>query len=181
MAKLDNVKVSVGDRIRIVNAVPDSYEEYGYRDGEEYEIKGFTGRTPDIWPDGTPDSAIFLIDDEYVIIETEGECSVPKSTAELLAVKRAEVAELEAKLRGEIEVGTIAVTLEAGYHEDIPAGTLVRVKETNSDSVKCSYLDDLDWDIFRYDQIEIATYESARVHLIAAVDRQLAEAFPERV
>lgn len=111
----------------------------------------------------------------------------PATTAELLAAKRAEaaalaaeIAVLETKLRGEI-IGSIAIVTGGGYHEDIPVGTLVKVMELDEDYEEYPYrvelLDGSDFDRFDLDSLEPVTYESARAHLLAEVDRQLAAAF----
>ncbi|MHA7962849.1 hypothetical protein ACX93W_01805 [Paenibacillus sp. CAU 1782] len=184
-------KVKIGDRVRIVNAVENSLEDYGYKNGDVHEVMGFTSGDPDIWPDGTEDSAIFLDAEEYEII-TGGAVVEPKphvSTTELLAVKRAEsealaaeIAELEAKVSAGITPGTVVFTLQNGYYDDIVCGALARVSEIDvSDSrpVTCRHLDGSDYDEFHFKDLEPVTYESARARLIAEVDRQLAAAFPD--
>lgn len=62
-------KANVGDRVLITNAVDDAKYDYGYGNGEVHEIREIVSGDPDIWPDGMPDSAIFLIDDEYRVLE----------------------------------------------------------------------------------------------------------------
>jgi hypothetical protein len=113
----------------------------------------------------------------------------PAPTAELLAAKRAEsealaaeITALEAKMRAEI-VGSIAFVSDEGYHDDIPAGTLVKITEIDDDyeeyPYKAELLDGSDYDRFDRDSLEPVTYETARARLIAEVDRQLAAAFPD--
>ena len=62
-------KAAVGERIIITNAVEDSRKLYGYDNGQIYEIKEYTGDGPDIWPNGTKDSALFLFREEYRVLE----------------------------------------------------------------------------------------------------------------
>lgn len=62
-------KASMGERVIITNAVDDALGLFGYDNGQVYEIKGFTGTDPDIWTDGTEDSAIFLEPKEYRTLE----------------------------------------------------------------------------------------------------------------
>lgn len=62
-------KAAVGERVIIVNAVEEAPEDYGYENGQVYEAKGFTGTDPDIWTDGTEDSAIYLNRGEYRVLE----------------------------------------------------------------------------------------------------------------
>jgi hypothetical protein len=111
------------------------------------------------------------------------------STSDILAAKRAEsealaaeITALEAKMRAEI-VGSIAFVSDEGYHDDIPAGTLVKITEIDDDyeeyPYKAELLDGSDYDRFDRDSLEPVTYETARARLIAEVDRQLAAAFPD--
>jgi hypothetical protein len=98
----------------------------------------------------------------------------------LLAEKRAEVAEMEGRIRAEVKPGAICIVKDLGYHEDIRVGTLVLVSEidrTGNYPVECRLIDGLDYDRFHYDQIEVVTRETAREYLIAEVDRKIAEAF----
>ncbi|ANY67711.1 hypothetical protein BBD42_15490 [Paenibacillus sp. BIHB 4019] len=103
-------------------------------------------------------------------------------TAELLAQKRAEVAELEEKLRQE-EIGSIAIVLEVGWHSDVAPGMLVRITNIDDDDETGEYRGDCvetgEWDRFQRQDIRIVTQEEARAHLYAEADRMLAEAFPK--
>lgn len=97
-----------------------------------------------------------------------------------IAAKRVELAALEERLAAEYMPGLVCVVKECGYHGDIPAGTLVRITDINSEHdhpVTCEFIDGSDYDRFTYDQIEPVTRESARAYLIAEVDRKIAEAF----
>ncbi|MFF2886670.1 hypothetical protein [Paenibacillus sp. NPDC057967] len=170
-----------GDKVRIVNAERGSLEDYGYQNGDVYEVKCLlSDGEPCIWPDGDPEREVYLGHSEYEVIDEELGAST-KSTAQQLAEARAKVAELETKLRDET-VGSVAIVRNSGYHEDIPVGTFVKVTEVDEDyedyPYKAELLDGSDYDRFDLDSLEIVTYDSARAHLIAEVDRQLAEAFP---
>ena len=64
-------KAAVGERVVIVNAVDDSLDEYGYSNGQIYEVVSleYVDR-PNIRPDGTESSEIFLEHKEYRILES---------------------------------------------------------------------------------------------------------------
>ncbi|MGF9711650.1 hypothetical protein [Paenibacillus naphthalenovorans] len=74
----------VGERVLIVNAVEDSFELYGYKNGEVYEIRSAYSGEPHIWPDGTEDSEIFLNEYEYRVLEPAESVKIDR-TAELTA------------------------------------------------------------------------------------------------
>ncbi|GGF88280.1 hypothetical protein [Paenibacillus abyssi] len=105
------------------------------------------------------------------------------TTAQLLAKKRAEVAELEAKMREEITVGSVVIVLQTGVYEDIPVGCIAKVTDVDYDDdddehpVRCERIDGSDYDFFRYEDLEVVTRETARDRLIADIDRELDEAF----
>jgi hypothetical protein len=109
----------------------------------------------------------------------------PASTTELLAVKRAEVAELEARLRAEITAGAVAVVVGPdGDDETGSIGKLVRIEHVDESDYeglpyRCGEIVGGDSNWYPFASIEPVTYESARARLIADVDRQLAAAFPD--
>lgn len=78
-------KAAVGERVIITNAVEDALDDYGYTNGQIHEVKGFTGSDPDIWPDGTDDTAIFLEREEYRVLEPVETAKTTAPTAPLSA------------------------------------------------------------------------------------------------
>ncbi|WP_433943636.1 hypothetical protein [Paenibacillus sp. SN-8-1] len=67
--RLVNRKAAVGERVVIVNAVDEALVEYGYDNGQIYEVVSMCGDEPDIRPDGTEDSEVFLDPHEYRVLE----------------------------------------------------------------------------------------------------------------
>lgn len=107
---------------------------------------------------------------------------------EVLAQKRKEVEELEAQILREIKPGMYALTRRAGHYEDIPEGEIVRIAVIGDEDVRglpirCEFLDESDFDMFRVDDIEILTKETAREVVrnayIARADAKIAELFPD--
>lgn len=180
---MSKTTVKTGVKVRIVNAVPEAAADYGYENGEDYEVKCvLSDGEPCIWPDGDAEREVYLEHWEYEIIDGEAEAST-KSTAEQLAEARAKVVELETKMRGEIAEGSLAiVVIHEDDDEEVPIGTLVRISRVDVSDESLPFCvtpvggSGSFW--LPLGAVEPVTYESARARLIAEVDRQLAEAFP---
>lgn len=97
-----------------------------------------------------------------------------KTTAELLAEKRAEVAALEKKILSEVD-GNFAIVKKLGDYGDIGTGAIVKLSHSESEDfpIQGDLLDGSDWDVYALGDIEVITIEQARAHLIAEIDRQL--------
>ncbi|NHN31153.1 hypothetical protein [Paenibacillus agricola] len=102
-------KANVGDTVLIVNAVNDARDDYGYGNGETYVVMKIGGECPEIWPDDTESSEIYLEREEYSVIEplvsrirdvpTEAAAtSTPIDTAAIIAQVSAVFAETFAKV-----------------------------------------------------------------------------------
>ncbi len=172
------MSVKIGDRVRIVNAVTDSMECFGYKNGQEYKVKEIDCGLPCIWPDGTDDSSVFLHEDEYEVVSSES-VYPPKSLAEQLDEARAKVAELERLIAEEsrLKVGDYARITE----ESAPLDGSVEV----GDIVSVMDVEDCDEDAYPfwvqkvfgtemdYDWVSTAerlTPEEARAAMIAKID-----------
>lgn len=173
------MRVKIGDKVRIVNAVATSLEMYGYQNGEVYEVKGFTDGDPDIWTDGTEASSVYLNADEYEII-TEGS-EIEKSLTEQLAEAREKVTQLEAALYPRLTKGTVVVTTDDGEDSDLLAGAVARVIGTYKTDEYGVQVEDIhrvivDWFRLR-DVIIIESAAELRSALYAEADRRVAEVF----
>lgn len=83
-------KANVGERVKVVNAVANAKKEYGYDNGEVYEVVSLYGDEPHIRPDGTEYSEIFLHHEEYHVIESlkTAHQPQPQPPAEISAIQR---------------------------------------------------------------------------------------------
>lgn len=98
--------------------------------------------------------------------------TTPLTTAQLIAQKRAELADLEAKLAEESrpKVGDYARTLVRSHNNHLPKGTIVKVTEDDQSTlpfrVKAFNIDRTDW----VREIEVITPAEAKAVLIAQIE-----------
>lgn len=62
-------KAAVGERVVIVSAVYGAPVDYGYDNGKIYEVMSMCGDEPEVWPEGTVASVVYLDCEEYRVLE----------------------------------------------------------------------------------------------------------------
>ena len=97
------------------------------------------------------------------------------TTAQQIAKKRQELADLEARWLDGLKVGTVIRTVADGEHTDIPVGSLAKITEIDYDgkTIRAWLLDDSDWDRFAVGEFEVPSRDEVREILIAGIDKQL--------
>lgn len=183
-------KAAVGERVVIVNAVDEALDLYGYATGQIYEVKGFTGSDPDIWPDGTDDTAIFLEREEYRVLEPVETAKTTAPTAPLSAQSpldqaAANISALQAQVKAlESRVAALEKTEEPvkvaeGPADDTPPSFIAPPKPPQQlrDEIVERAKADLEgvknpWNISVYPQPLVYTYKHYVVDVEFVVNRE---------